>query len=605
MNIPTPTANSRLTAVIPALSGGMDVSRAAWLIGEDMLSDCRNMWWKDGALRTRPGFATTDTVCSAVSSTAQYHTYTDREGWLVMTQLTATGAIHVYGLAPDGSGQTLLWADTSAAATSLCCVPAGGALNEYTLLLYVSDGRVVALHPSAQTAVVMTDGFYEPLLMTDGIPVATTAEKTVTGTLYEPRSLLTDGFRCQFTSDGQGLYYFLPVQGITGVVTVEIARAPGLVETFTLPEGSSATEDTFNVYLNRVTGMFYFRNGTAPVAVADEGLRNNVRIRAALPRTGPSPFVMTFGIWHGGRLFLGGNAACPETVVYSGENNPLYFPETACTAVGDPGNALTAFGRQGEYLVLFKEREVYVLDEADGGPLSPSPVNARVGCDCPRTVALLDNRLVWACADGSVYRLSGLTSLNSRTVTRIGDGVRPLLSGGSRFSALTCDGRYYLLCDDRLLVLTGGDTPAWYRFDWHDAGLTPRFVCERGGQPVIAAEQEGVLWWFTMTGEGDVFPSQGMAVRPVTGVVCTRSYDCGDPATFKQVLGVAVEVSGTVTPAYVTERGTFTDCPHRPDSGGLVRCTPHVARCRRLALRLTGENLTVGSVTLYLRGGMR
>ena len=88
-------------------------------------------------------------------------------------------------------------------------------------------------------------------------------------------------------------------------------------------------------------------------------------------------------------------------------------------------------------------------------------------------------------------------------------------------------------------------------------------------------------------------------------MLCTKAYDFGTPETFKSVISASAEVSSAVIPVYVTECSEFTDRPHRPDRSGLVRCSPHIDRCRRLALRLTGFTGAVGGITLGLRGDMR
>lgn len=623
MNLPTLAKNRRLTAVIPALTGGLDLSKAPWLIADDALSDCRNMWWRDGALRTRPGFFTAAECRYDHDAEGSLSFYTDREGYTAAVGLTPTadGAVlQVYGYTPDGLSRALLYELNTDADMTVCCVPAGSDLAPYTLLLYVGTEMIVALSPRTKVALDVTHRVYEPLLLTNGVPTADRTKTAVTGTLYEPKNRLTDRFRCEYTSDGVGIYYYLPLKTLTGVFRVQVVREDGTVEYFTVGESASvsaADDNDVSLFVNRITGMFYFRQNDSPVALPAEGTPNNVRVYGGQALTGPSPFAMTFGTWYGGdrsgseggpRLFLGGSAGFPDTVIWSAVNNPFYFPQSSCAVVGDPGGTLTAFGKQDGALVLLKKNEIYLAENVkdDGATFPLTPLNTAIGCDCPDTVALQDNRLVWACRDGSVYRLSSLTSAGSRGVVRIGDPVRPLIKNAATLCARVYDGRFVLLADDRLLVLTAPTDGAWYRFDWHDPALTPLGLCGEGETIRLAArESGGGVWWFALNGEQDVYTGDTLTARPVQGMIRTKSYDFGAPETFKQVLGVAVEVAETVIPAYVTERSVYTDRPHRPDGGGLVRATPNIPRCRRLALQLSGTDLTVGSVVLYLRGGMR
>ena len=82
-------------------------------------------------------------------------------------------------------------------------------------------------------------------------------------------------------------------------------------------------------------------------------------------------FAMTRQMWFGGdaagisggsRVFLGANTDEKEKslVIWSGLNNPLYFPENCYAYVGNNSQSVTAFGRQSDMLVIFKERETYL-----------------------------------------------------------------------------------------------------------------------------------------------------------------------------------------------------------------------------------------------------
>jgi hypothetical protein len=92
---------------------------------------------------------------------------------------------------------------------------------------------------------------------------------------------------------------------------------------------------------------------------------------------------------------------------------------------------------------------------------------------------------------------------------------------------------------------------------------------------------------------------------PVKGTCCTKQFDFGDPETYKHVTRVFADVTanGAVQAAYVTEQGEVSELPHTPLTG--LRLTPHVARCRRIALRLCAEALQVGSVTWHVITGRR
>ena len=123
-------------------------------------------------------------------------------------------------------------------------------------------------------------------------------------------------------------------------------------------------------------------------------------------------------------------------VVWSSLNNPLYFPENNYAYVGDKSQGVTTFGRQGENLIIFKEKSTYysyyatndsitaddlinqtVIDyEANSVYFPMIQLNANIGCDCQNTVQLCRNRLVWANSDGNVYTLYSNNQYSERTI---------------------------------------------------------------------------------------------------------------------------------------------------------------------------------------------
>ena len=51
-------ASPQYRVTVPALDGGVNLKEAPNLVGDNQLTDARNVWWKDQALRTRPGLLT-------------------------------------------------------------------------------------------------------------------------------------------------------------------------------------------------------------------------------------------------------------------------------------------------------------------------------------------------------------------------------------------------------------------------------------------------------------------------------------------------------------------------------------------------------------------
>lgn len=190
-------------------------------------------------------------------------------------------------------------------------------------------------------------------------------------------------------------------------------------------------------------------------------------------------FGMTQTVWFGGdalgisggtRLFLGGNTETEETnlVLWSGLDNPLYFPENCYAYIGNSKQAVTAFGRQNDTLVIFKERETYYTQYTRNSDISADDLinqsivdytasnvyfpivqlHPAIGCDCPDTVQLCRNRLVWCCTDGNVYTLMTQNQYSERNIYSVSEMVKPSLAAETGLAgAFACDWEgHYLLC---------------------------------------------------------------------------------------------------------------------------------------------------------------
>ena len=145
MRVPLLRRNSRLTAVIPALSGGVDRRRAPWLIADNALADGENVWWKDGALRAREGFYTTAYRKQTVEG-GQYHFFIDRDGWTVSAEISDNGTAAQASLrAVDKNGEhgRILHQLSLPSGGSVCAVPSGGSLDRYTVLSFLNFASFV------------------------------------------------------------------------------------------------------------------------------------------------------------------------------------------------------------------------------------------------------------------------------------------------------------------------------------------------------------------------------------------------------------------------------------------------------------------------------
>ncbi len=644
MKHPRMTRNPRLCATVPTLSGGLDLATAPSRVGDTVLTDGCDMVYRDGLLRTRKGFVTDSTRFSALALGTSERFFVDPQGYLLVlaqNDTEANGEVSIAVFDPDGVCTDTLFTLTGPFGLNGFFVATSEAVlsDRYTALLILNNGEFYGVNAAEGRCDWLNNKAYVPTYAINGTPAKTRTEQAVIGDRAEPFNRLTRTFRCTYSTDGEGMYYALPRVWSYGEITVAVTR-PNETLHFTLTSGSntSNTVSGYTVCCDRMGGCLWFVKNNEPCALPSDGVHNNVTVTAEHDVTESTSLTqMNCGVWLAdGRLFLAGG----NHVMWSAVGNPLYFPVTAYTQLGNPDQAVTALHMQGEQLVVFKERSLYAVtpqqntavtaDDVMKGEtvdvtatalFAVEPLHATIGCDLPYTVQLFGNRLTWGCTDGAVYTLGTGGSLSQRMVTVISDAVHPLLRTAVPANAVAtvCDGRYWLLWDDKMLVAEDEREPRWMRFSFDNTRTEPLWIGTVRGEIVIACAYavgtSKTMWYYRQHGETDTAirhtgtgwhdATYTLTAVPVRGVCCTKHFDFGDPETYKRVTKVFADVTatGAVEAAYVTERGPAKELPQIPRDG--LRLTPHLTRCRRVAVRLCGEGLQVGSLTLHVITGGR
>lgn len=374
---------------------------------------------------------------------------------------------------------------------------------------------------------------YVPNVLKNCRPVENGFVRAVNGDQLDPYNMLTDEYTCTFTPDGVGMYYYLPFENCAkysdeAELEVEVVgrnrdnpkdpfthKARIRDEKTGLYYEGKGTVDGFSLVFDKELGCFWFvcdpdfpsaeidLNAAMAVSASDNGNIITARSRRSdeeFKKSQRTIFGMEFSTWFGGmasglaggtRLFVSGNPEYPSLVHWSSLNNPLYFPENNYAYVGEKDTAVTAFGKQSDMLVIFKKNELYfttyvqgetvtaeqveeqtVIDiEAAAAKFPMMPIHPEIGCDCPATIQLCNNRLVWLNSDGNVYGLFSNGVYNERNVRRLSLqlGYRLQNLGKSvlrKASATRYEDHYVLLIDDS----TADDSTA-YVMDFSSYGF--------------------------------------------------------------------------------------------------------------------------------------
>lgn len=486
MKYPMINKQPRREVNVPQLSGGLNLRDSLTGVRDNQMTDCVNMWYKDGMLRTRPaiGYAnsfigTADNIektkifydiakddavlvsfcAKTVAGGVNFNFY-----WQSKTDLIYAGGFREYYYDLDEEVTYFVTEKEGA----LYCYTGKGNIYKYNCFVENTEWENIS-----------ADEIYAPIvyhhcLMTkDGY----------TSTQFEGYNLIGNRYRAIFSTVNRSLFnetiseipmkYFIPgseiEQAFDGkVIIAKITYSDKVVEHKVVFENGNnrayevePPEDGDGLVMCALVNNIWFEEWHAPEEgyeyfevkklTEEDYIEDNLEITVSYQKKDNAEdkkiFGMSQSVWFGGatngikggsRLFLCGNSVENEKalVVWSGLNNPLYFPENNYVYIGNKAQPVTAFGKQGENLIIFKPDETYysyyaqniditaedlinqtVVDyEANSVYFPILQLNANIGCDCPETVQLCRNRLVWLNTDGKVYTLVTANQYSEMTI---------------------------------------------------------------------------------------------------------------------------------------------------------------------------------------------
>lgn len=646
------SGGERYAKEVAALSGGLNTQVPPEFLDDRELSDCLNVYWKEGALRTRPALHVwdhTDVDHGAVVATFET---VDSEYLFVKTERY----LLVYGRNGEVLNHFLPGDFLGAEQHVLFTESADGTV--WLFLTETLNGKVVrqspfAIHLNGDTAEITTLlEEYVPLVFINGRG-STDRLAVGSGRMYEGFNLLTPQYRALWTSDGESTWFSQPFAVGSGPFSVEYTHTDGAVYSFTASVESTAADtvakskpldlpDVGEVYLQVSTlgNAFAFCNADthSPVALPEVGVTGNVAVRAFRKTADVTTdrdaiYGMSFSTWFGGdnsgrgggtRLFLGGNAKAPHLVRYSDVNNPLYFPENNFFYVGDRAQAVTAFGKQNGMLVVFKERELYccdyayravedeeliageVVDVTTAAFFPLRQLHPAVGCDLPQTVRLCGNRLVWANTDGAVYMLSALNAWSEKAVRCISYAVAPTLKGKlSTASAVRYHGYYLLVCGDEVFLfdtMTGGFTGFTSYADERRAGdAIPWYRWRFPFAVSVAMGRDDAVTLFVTDAEGLHAARLGDGAQddgvPIESRIVTKPFTLSRSVYRKSVYALWLQLAHTGAAVQVSVFGDGVDAAPaayiaQTVSGDDGDFSPTAIPCRQTRVRTLGVAIT-------------
>jgi len=532
MRYPYLNRQGKRRVIIPQLSGGVNVADAPSYVGDNQLTDCNNMYFDKGRLRTRPPFVFKEKVPFSHDEFCQ----TGSTAWLFGNSFIAdneTAQPNILAI-NEQNGQITVANKCNANADSeykYLTIPLNNDKDAVLRLQGSANGNGVKCVKTAFNGEVDIDHdeeIYIPTVLINNNGSTSPVNCDLTGALFEGYNMLCDSYRMLATANGAVTAWKLPRQIKGGeIITVELydpvkgaithtifvsavvdrsadytfsryVSAP-VTATYIPNNQDEAVEYqqrvAYDAYTNTIVFVAKTKDATSfgmhigPVSV---GTYNNsssnmsVTVRSFNSHNASVILGMTKTCWFGGsrgglgggtRLFVTGNPDCSGAIYWSDLNRPTYFPENNYAYVGD-SSSITALAQQADLLVIFQKNALTVSQYVQGETVTTTdlssgavvdittlaasfpmtPLHSGVGCDCPDTVQLCSNRLVWLNSNGKVYTLVSYGQYNERNVREVSYLIEPMLKNHSAQSlknAKSADimGKYCLFVDDKVYVL--------------------------------------------------------------------------------------------------------------------------------------------------------
>jgi len=656
---------------VPKLSGGVNASVDPTMIEDNELASAQNVRWKNGTLTKRqavravgttpfneiqgdPQLSLTGTadsvlshpmdiggeLCTLVHSGVRYGDSLTRESVQV---ISLGGEVKATYRVMDRHVQNAVFVP---------CDP-----TTYGCPFLMIRGCAV-FKPDENTGAMVAvpdEELYAPLVMINGKSAVNAAAEDASamanGVMYEGFNLLTRRYRARFTTQGgSGCEVFkMPTPLASGTtVSVDIVTSQG--ELFLQGKvGETVANGSYQLCVQPDGAVQMYP--CPPASLVSDNL--TVTATAAHTTVSQMEGGATLGVWFGGtqnklggtRLFLAGFAGEKAKVMWSDVNNPLYFPENNYMFVGDLAQRVTALEKQGDMLVIFKEREVYYTTYVQGEVDADSVANGTnvdvtvrgahfpltqlspyIGCDAPASLAVCRDRLVWICTDGRVYTLVEGSPYSERNVRDIGRKIYPLTSAHDkallkRASAMDYDGCYTVMIGNTAYSFNYSDSGmdagrmAWYvyRFTAFAPYETLRLVSDGMHKAILISTQARtqlysyirMLYRFTeeakdshadivVTGADGNSPlalKTTVTDAAISACLTTKTFDFGDIRCFKRIGALFLSADAEELTVRFTADGREAVAVHRlcADGRGGQLLLPCVKRCRTFSMTITSE----------------
>lgn len=403
------------------LNGGLNLVDKEYKLPENQTPKVSNMWFYNGELGIRWGQTylketeTVELVCYGAYKYPYLGYYIKHCGTKLYKQHITTGV------------STVIYSGLTAAKSTLF---------KYNSKIYLKQvGNYIEWNGTTASVVVP----YIPTVIINRTP-------TGGGDLNEGYNRLGKGFKNSFNGNNSATAYTL---------TDLLLDAT----TITCTVGGVAVVEDVGFTANRTTGVITF-------SVAPATGVNNVIITAYKTTQADIDSILNctiaipFGGQNDNRLFFGGNGTgyFYWTGISSVGVDPTYFSYNNYNIIGLTDEDITGFEKHYDTLCIFKPKEIFGEKYTWNGTIGvfeTFPITAEVGCDCPGTIQIVNNNIVWLTSDNGCYILVGTQVGSQRNVFPISRNVDPRLLTETTLTTATAvnyNGKYWLCVGDKVYL---------------------------------------------------------------------------------------------------------------------------------------------------------
>ena len=178
------------------------------------------------------------------------------------------------------------------------------------------------------------------------------------------------------------------------------------------------------------------------------------------------------GTLEGTRIFLSGNSEKPGRYYTSELENGVYFKENSGGVIGQGIENVVAFTKQYGYLLAFTANTVsridYNFDSENGGYYAVKTISSNVGSDMPKSLAVVDNRTVFANSTGGIFIVDTIEYTDNLNIVPISRNITDSSAKKGFFSisdeelkkAVGCifERKYMLLAGNTIFIWDFGES---------------------------------------------------------------------------------------------------------------------------------------------------